>query len=214
MHVCLRGHYRPRCVLRLVLFRSDSLELKRPTPSLRNNKQSQEARLQQDHGRQWLHVADRQVKSIFQGFYADCFGVLILYIFGFENARTLLAEQVYPLFSKQAVSHWGLFLKNSRQTLLPTQHTVQWDGLNLRQVLSKILTRTVWKQTLKQRCLDLLSKLTAKSRRTSTFLVHRIHERRKPTGQGVCREPPATGDITSFTGEVTEDHRIEPTWSS
>lgn len=39
------------------------------------------------------------------GFYADSFGFLILYIFGFENARNLLAEQVYPLFSKQAVSH-------------------------------------------------------------------------------------------------------------
>lgn len=111
--MCLRGRYRIRCLLRLVLSRSDSVELKRPTPSLQNNKQSQEAHLQQEHGGRCLHAANGQVKSTFQGFYADCFGFLILYIFSFENTRNLLTEQVYPLFSKQALFHIDLFLKNA-----------------------------------------------------------------------------------------------------
>lgn len=68
--------------------------------SLQNNKQSQEAHLQQDL-RWWMTMctADRRVTTIFRGIYVGCFGFLILYIFGLENARNLLAEQVYPLCS-------------------------------------------------------------------------------------------------------------------
>lgn len=81
----------------------------------------------------WQCTADRWVTTNFGGFSVGCFGFLILYILGLENARNLLAEQVYS-FSNQALFHWGKF---PQQALLPKQHTVQWDSLNLKQILWK-----------------------------------------------------------------------------
>ena len=123
-----------------------------------------------------------------------CGGFLILYVFGWQNVRNSLAEQVYPFFfSIQALFYWGMSLRNSLSGLLPKQPTVQWDSLNLKQILSKNTLCAMWKQdpalTLKWRYLDLLPKLRAKSRRTSSFQVHTIHERKKPTGSSICWVP-------------------------
>lgn len=60
---------------------------------------------------------------------------LILYIFSFENIRNLLAEQVYPLFSKRFVSLRSVLKKFFGKTFAANEHTVQWELFELRQVL-------------------------------------------------------------------------------
>lgn len=101
--------------------------------SLQNNKQSWETHLQQDLS--WLmtaHLTGGPRPSWGDFIYVGCFG-FILYILGLENARNLLAEQVYPfcfltwLFSTEVCVY-----KNSLSWLC-----CQWDSLNLKQILSE-----------------------------------------------------------------------------
>lgn len=129
------------CLSPPVLLRSETRELRCPTiPCLcRTINKAEKATWSRIWGDGWLCVQLTGESQPSSGNWIDvgCCGFLILYVFGWQNARNSLAEQVYPFFfSNQALVYWGMSLRNSPSGLLPEQHTVQWDSLNLERILS------------------------------------------------------------------------------
>ena len=105
VHVCLLGLSRPCWVLRHRFWsrhcgaeETNTSQCLNQKLCLQNNQQSRGAHMQQDV--RWMLTmctADGRVTAVFQGKFVGCFGFLILYILALENARNLLAEQVYLL---------------------------------------------------------------------------------------------------------------------